>query len=632
MKNTLTLLFCLFISNLFAQSGIYGTITDQRGGDVLIGTSLVIQGTTIGAVTDFNGVYRLTLLPDVYQIVFSYTGYKEQVVEVVIKADEWTELNIEMREDASALAEMVVSGTSSNSRKSQASAMKRIERGSISKKEISRLKSKSSEKTKNKKAKRTKSKSTSALLSLASTSSNKVTDKPMANVAAGQLTAGEWKDLDHWSFWKKLMGNYHFGNKQKYWGYYPTDRFSVKLSDEEGKALANITINLLNDGSEVIWKSKTDNRGAAELWGNFFGGSDTQFKIQILQNGKEWVFEALPYEKGINSIRLPLSCQTNAGIDIAFVVDATNSMLDEIKYLKAEIKDVIERVEEETKLELRCGSVFYTDRHNEVPMFQSPFTTDHKQTIEFIQEQKNKSGGKEWAEAVDLGLSTAIREMDWDATAITRIVFLILDAPPHHNRTFLDDLEITIKEAARKGIKIIPIAGSGTDKKAEFLFKYFAMATNGTYAFLTNHSGIGNNHMEPEAKDYNIETLNDLLVRLVRESAEYHDCEASNIIKKLTRKKKLIKKAKNNKANRAFAKEMKCFPNPANDYFFVELEQAIDLFFISSLEGKILDQYPKLEPGQIKVNVSNWPAGIYFLHFYHEGKHAVEKLVVTHNN
>ena len=41
--------------------------------------------------------------------------------------------------------------------------------------------------------------------------------------------------------------------------------------------------------------------------------------------------------------------------------------------------------------------------------------------------------------------------------------------------------------------------------------------TGGTYTFLTNHSGIGNSHLEPTIGEYEVEKLNDLLVRVISE-------------------------------------------------------------------------------------------------------------------
>ena len=74
-----------------------------------------------------------------------------------------------------------------------------------------------------------------------------------------------------------------------------------------------------------------------------------------------------------------------------------------------------------------------------------------------------------------------------------------------------------IKIAQQKGIKIIPIVASDANKNVEFLMRYFAISTNGTYVFLTDDSGIGNSHIKPTTKDFKVEKLNNLIIKLIKE-------------------------------------------------------------------------------------------------------------------
>jgi len=41
------------------------------------------------------------------------------------------------------------------------------------------------------------------------------------------------------------------------------------------------------------------------------------------------------------------------------------------------------------------------------------------------------------------------------------------------------------------------------------------MGTNGTYVFITNHSGVGNEHIEATVGEYQVEKLKDLIARLI---------------------------------------------------------------------------------------------------------------------
>ncbi|MEF9479208.1 hypothetical protein OWR28_17025 [Chryseobacterium sp. 1B4] len=52
----------------------------------------------------------------------------------------------------------------------------------------------------------------------------------------------------------------------------------------------------------------------------------------------------------------------------------------------------------------------------------------------------------------------------------------------------------------------------------------FALLTNGTYTFLTDDSGIGNSHIKPTIDSYEVEKLNDLLLRLILQRAVFPEC------------------------------------------------------------------------------------------------------------
>ena len=56
----LFLLGSLFSLSVWAQTGVIcGTVTDAKYKEPLIGASVVIEGTTIGAVTDVDGYFRI---------------------------------------------------------------------------------------------------------------------------------------------------------------------------------------------------------------------------------------------------------------------------------------------------------------------------------------------------------------------------------------------------------------------------------------------------------------------------------------------------------------------------------------------------------------------------------------------
>ena len=84
----LPLLF-IFNLNLCAQVSytISGFISDSANGEVLIGASVFVKGTTKGTAANVYGFYSLTLPAGNYTIDYSYIGFKQKEIPVTLSAD-----------------------------------------------------------------------------------------------------------------------------------------------------------------------------------------------------------------------------------------------------------------------------------------------------------------------------------------------------------------------------------------------------------------------------------------------------------------------------------------------------------------------------------------------------------------
>ena len=60
MKRFLFLLLCILgIGSIaFSQNVVTGTVTDQEG-ETLIGANVLVEGTSVGTSTDFDGMYEI---------------------------------------------------------------------------------------------------------------------------------------------------------------------------------------------------------------------------------------------------------------------------------------------------------------------------------------------------------------------------------------------------------------------------------------------------------------------------------------------------------------------------------------------------------------------------------------------
>lgn len=337
---------------------------------------------------------------------------------------------------------------------------------------------------------------------------------PNGQFEPGVLTAGEWNDLNNWDFWINLLSNQEYYKDVNRWNLKEIKRYSFVVADTNESLVANAEISLLSNQVEV-WKTKTDNKGKATLWSDLeLDGLTARVKFE---GTEELVFDVIEYANGINKVNLNKTIVNKKIIDIYFAVDATGSMGDEIDYLKAELNNVIKRIKQNNpSLEMRFGSVFYRDEGDQYVTRPFDFTTDEASLISFISEQ-SADGGGDFPEAVHSALDVAITQNSWNDNASARIIFLLLDAPPHYTQEAISSLELNLITAAEKGIKIVPITASGIDKATEYLMRSFAILTNGTYVFITDDSGIGYDHLEPTIGEFEVEKLNDLMVRLVGE-------------------------------------------------------------------------------------------------------------------
>ncbi|MBY5957632.1 SusC/RagA family TonB-linked outer membrane protein [Membranicola marinus] len=77
MKRILLLIVCLCSMGVIlkAQNVVSGKVTDSAG-EPLIGANILAEGTSIGAVTDFDGLYEIEIPEGATVLIFSYTGFE----------------------------------------------------------------------------------------------------------------------------------------------------------------------------------------------------------------------------------------------------------------------------------------------------------------------------------------------------------------------------------------------------------------------------------------------------------------------------------------------------------------------------------------------------------------------------
>src|SRR6185369_2653591 len=104
-------LFSLTTSfSLFSQTGsIKGTLKDSKTQEPIIGATIVVEGTALGAASDVEGQFTIHKVPAGNQsILISYIGYaKKKIENITVEEGNSSVINTAMEEESTLLVEGV---------------------------------------------------------------------------------------------------------------------------------------------------------------------------------------------------------------------------------------------------------------------------------------------------------------------------------------------------------------------------------------------------------------------------------------------------------------------------------------------------------------------------------------------
>ena len=106
MKRTILFLFLSVLVTSIATAQeivVKGTVTDKTNGELLPGANVIVDGTTVGATTDFDGNYTISVASDGV-LVFSFMGMK--TVEVPVNGQ--TTINVALDYESELLDDVIV--------------------------------------------------------------------------------------------------------------------------------------------------------------------------------------------------------------------------------------------------------------------------------------------------------------------------------------------------------------------------------------------------------------------------------------------------------------------------------------------------------------------------------------------
>lgn len=164
---------------------------------------------------------------------------------------------------------------------------------------------------------------------------------------------------------------------------------------------------------------------------------------------------------------LDLADQGDQELEVAIVVDGTDSMATELEGVRQSIHQMLADLRRYRNNEVRAALVVYRDAGSpsgEVSVLLDKFTADEQAIETAVQQLQPESGAPFFHELTDEGVHHALTALPWtDDTQVTKWILLFGDAPPYAP-TFADDANpnarrryadsILVSIAKRKNIRI----------------------------------------------------------------------------------------------------------------------------------------------------------------------------------
>ena len=309
-----------------------------------------------------------------------------------------------------------------------------------------------------------------------------------------------------------------------------SERYRIELRDAAGRPVADAEVALSWPGARAALRfARSDSAGQVWLHPRALMSPHELAALQSLEvqaRASSGEVVRAPLQRGQKpAVQLRLT-RTDAApartpLDLVFLVDATGSMGDEIHKLRDSLRSIAERVRALPSQPDMCwGMVAYRDRGDAFLTRTHDLTNDlgaFQQSLTRLQ----AAGGGDYPEALNEALNEAVHHISWRSAGTARLVVLVADAPPHFDRggPYHDE---GAAAALARGIKLHTVGASGLDAQGEAVFRQLAQTTGGRFIFLTYRdatrpsSGPGRETTH-DVRDYSVDTLDELIVRLVRE-------------------------------------------------------------------------------------------------------------------
>ena len=301
----------------------------------------------------------------------------------------------------------------------------------------------------------------------------------------GTIKAGEWDDNANFREYGKWLAT---EESQPFHRVDVSERRFLVVRDAQGKAVPRCRVTVADEKQHQVMLTTTAS-GHAVLFPRAEGLQGRDMTASASCEGSTATARfALSEQDGMVDLKLATARTLDAlgtrarTIDVAFILDTTGSMAEEITAVKSTIQKVASSLDGGA-VHVRIGMVAFKDRGDAYVTRVYPMTTNLQAFQKDVADIRANGGG-DIPESVNEGIHVALTKLDWGQDAVAKMAFLVGDAPPHLDYAQDFDYAVDMKDAAHRGIQIVTVAASGMDVLGQIVWRQIAAYTNATNLFV----------------------------------------------------------------------------------------------------------------------------------------------------
>ncbi|UZR94407.1 carboxypeptidase-like regulatory domain-containing protein [Chondrinema litorale] len=344
---------------------------------------------------------------------------------------------------------------------------------------------------------------------------NRVQGKPRDNFYISSdksaLYASIWDDTKegNWENFMDLLIDEGYDKIEDQWGMYVENRVTTYVETEKNEPISNAVVIFYSRKEKQLWKAVTDQSGKVEMWPDMFEFIPSDKYTAVVEyDDKSQSFKAIRAGGGVYHLIFKSQAKADkAGADIVLTGNLSENTNKDLQSIIQSFQNVKQKFEGTANI----NSEFIFHHQYDPNGFDIDFIKDF--------EYKNKSATID--ASYEYALAKIVEMYEWSEEKQARFLFWAVDDLPSVKSTNKELIKASVKEAAAKGIQIVPIVTKSIDKETEMFLRFVATATNGEYIFLTDLNNT--NYIKPSVGPIDAKPFENILEEFLKDELKLEE-------------------------------------------------------------------------------------------------------------